>query len=104
MGSFVGVSFFLAGGGRFQYTKFGTALFEVGGGRFFIIHYSHVCAMFHIQGSQANCKSNKSLTHKLRYLPLFLRQQEGAFWSLQPCVCPMFHIQGSMADCNQTRV
>ena len=44
--------FFLAGGGRFQYTKFGTALFEVGGGRFLIIHDSHVCAMFHIQGSR----------------------------------------------------
>ena len=79
MGFFVVVHFLSGvGGSVLNKYKFGNALFEVIGGCFVIIHYRFVCATFHIKGSMANCKSNKS--HAYVKIPLFVKQQEGAFY------------------------
>ena len=74
-----------------------------------------VCAMFHIQGSKANYKSNKSLTHKITCkVTLFLEQQEGGVLSsfchyslvcVFVCVCVQCFIYKALDQTvNQTRV
>ena len=60
-----------------------------------------LCAMFHIPGSKANCKSNKS--HALNKIPLFLKQQEGAFVTTAVCVSVMFHIAFSKTNCKSNK-